>query len=130
MASSPHRRHLLPASDVSASRSPPWLVTFVALLLVRLTGAAYALISDCDETFNYWEALHLVLFGGRPVQTWEYSPEFAIRSWAYILAHAPAGLVAKLAGFSKVSWRVNVIAIRSTDLDSPSSPPSISHALP
>ncbi|CAO1627706.1 unnamed protein product [Jaminaea pallidilutea] len=103
MASSPRKRHLLPASDVSASRSPPWLVTFVALLLVRLTGAAYALISDCDETFNYWEALHLVLFGGRPVQTWEYSPEFAIRSWAYILAHAPAGLVAKLAGFSKLS---------------------------
>lgn len=44
----------------------------------------YSLISDCDETFNYWEPLNFLVrsFGK---QTWEYSPEYAIRSWALLL---------------------------------------------
>lgn len=44
----------------------------------------YSVISDCDETFNYWEPLNLLLRGfGK--QTWEYSPEYSIRSWAFLL---------------------------------------------
>lgn len=44
----------------------------------------YSLISDCDETFNYWEPLNLLVRGfGK--QTWEYSPEYSIRSWAFLL---------------------------------------------
>ncbi|SCU98434.1 LAMI_0F14620g1_1 [Lachancea mirantina] len=44
----------------------------------------YSLISDCDETFNYWEPLNFLLRGfGK--QTWEYSPEYSIRSWAFLL---------------------------------------------
>lgn len=44
------------------------------------------IIPDCDETFNYWEPLNLLLRGfGK--QTWEYSPEFAIRSYAYLLPY-------------------------------------------
>lgn len=42
---------------------------------------------DCDEVFNYWEPLHYWLFG-RGMQTWEYAPAYAIRSWAYIMPHA------------------------------------------
>jgi alpha-1,2-mannosyltransferase len=42
---------------------------------------------DCDEVFNDWEALHYWLFG-RGMQTWEYAPAYAIRTWAYILPHA------------------------------------------
>ena len=44
------------------------------------------IISDCDETFNYWEPLNL-LSRGFGKQTWEYSPEFAIRSYAYLLPY-------------------------------------------
>ncbi|CDO94094.1 unnamed protein product [Kluyveromyces dobzhanskii CBS 2104] len=44
----------------------------------------YSLISDCDETFNYWEPLNLLVRGfGK--QTWEYSPDYSIRSWAFLL---------------------------------------------
>lgn len=44
----------------------------------------YSLISDCDETFNYWEPLNLLVRGfGK--QTWEYSPVYSIRSWAFLL---------------------------------------------
>jgi alpha-1,2-mannosyltransferase len=59
-------------------------------------------IQDCDETFNYWEPLHY-LNHGYGLQTWEYSPEFSIRSWAYILIHAiPAKLIGWL-GQSKTT---------------------------
>ena len=54
-------------------------------------------IQDCDETFNYWEPLHYLnhKYG---LQTWEYSREFALRSWTYIVIHAiPAKLGALFA---------------------------------
>ncbi|KAJ3291486.1 mannosyltransferase [Rhizoclosmatium sp. JEL0117] len=56
-----------------------------ALLLVRVLAAVfYSVISDCDEVFNYWEPTHfLVSNSNRGFQTWEYSPEFNIRSWAF-----------------------------------------------
>ncbi|TPX34826.1 hypothetical protein SmJEL517_g02557 [Synchytrium microbalum] len=46
-------------------------------------------ILDCDEVFNFWEPTHYLQFG-RGLQTWEYSPVYAIRSWAYILPHTIA----------------------------------------
>lgn len=55
-----------------------------ALLLSRVLYALYGIISDCDETFNYWEPLNLLLRGfGK--QTWEYSPLYSIRSWSFLL---------------------------------------------
>jgi alpha-1,2-mannosyltransferase len=48
------------------------------------------IISDCDETYNYWEPLNLLLRGfGK--QTWEYSPEYAIRSYAYLIPYYMVG---------------------------------------
>ena len=85
----------------------PWWLgwpCFVALLSVRLLAAATAPIMDCDETFNYWEPLHYLL-RGTGMQTWEYSPEFALRSWVYIELHAvalrllPASLVSGASAF-------------------------------
>lgn len=63
-------------------------VTISLLLLLFLTRVyiqpTFSLISDCDETFNYWEPLNLLVRGfGK--QTWEYSPEYSIRSWAFLL---------------------------------------------
>jgi len=48
---------------------------------------------DCDETFNYWEPTHFLVYGNG-FQTWEYSPAYGLRSYAYILIQAiPAKLL-------------------------------------
>lgn len=71
---------------------------------MRVSGAMYSNINDCDEgllhisnsrwsnsvfvsVFNFWEPLHF-LDQGYGFQTWELSPQFAVRSWAYILLHS------------------------------------------
>ena len=63
---------------------------FVIFSTVNCTAAVYAPIQDCDEVFNYWEPTHYINHG-YGLQTWEYSPEYAIRSWLYILIHALPG---------------------------------------
>lgn len=66
---------------------------FCIFASVNILAAAYAPIQDCDEVFNYWEPTHY-LNHGFGLQTWEYSPEYAIRSWLYTLIHAiPAKIV-------------------------------------
>ena len=72
------------------SRPPPQLkpkVAFGIFLTANLIAAAFSPIQDCDEVYNYWEPTHY-LNHGNGMQTWEYSPEFAIRSWAYTGLHA------------------------------------------
>ncbi|KAF8477007.1 Alg9-like mannosyltransferase family-domain-containing protein [Kalaharituber pfeilii] len=63
------------------------LTVFSTLLVIRLLAARYATIPDCDEVFNYWEPTHY-LSHNNGLQTWEYSPAYAIRSWAYVGLHA------------------------------------------
>lgn len=60
---------------------------FLLLALIRSASAIYNLIWDCDETYNYWEPLHFLLHGSG-LQTWEYSPEYGLRSYAYTLLNA------------------------------------------
>ena len=66
------------------------MIAFCTFAIVNLIAAIYAPILDCDEVFNYWEPTHYLNyeFG---LQTWEYSPEYAIRSWLYILIHVFPG---------------------------------------
>ena len=66
---------------------------FCIFLSVNSLAATYAPIQDCDEVFNYWEPTHY-LNHGFGFETWEYSPEYAIRSWLYILVHALPGKLA------------------------------------
>ncbi|KAL8784248.1 MAG: hypothetical protein Q9213_004070 [Squamulea squamosa] len=68
----------------------PTIAVFYAFLLVNTLAAAFAPIQDCDEVFNYWEPTHY-LNRGSGLQTWEYSPEYTIRSWLYIVIHAIVG---------------------------------------
>ncbi|TPX76851.1 hypothetical protein CcCBS67573_g01874 [Chytriomyces confervae] len=77
---------------------------FLILLLCRtLSALYYHVITDCDEVFNYWEPSHFVAFG-TGFQTWEYSPQFNIRSWLYAGIHAVASVVcAGVLQLSKVS---------------------------
>ncbi|KAK5987961.1 Alpha-1,2-mannosyltransferase alg9 [Cladobotryum mycophilum] len=68
-----------------------------------IIAALFAPIQDCDETFNYWEPAHY-LSHGYGLQTWEYSPDYAIRSWLYIALHAVVGNLRRiLPRSSKVS---------------------------
>lgn len=76
------------------------ITAFYAFLVVNLLAAAYAPIQDCDEVFNYWEPTHY-LNHGYGLQTWEYSPEYSIRSWLYIVIHAIIGKTAFMFSRSK-----------------------------
>eukprot|EP00250_Pteridium_aquilinum_P012965 c2104_g1_i1 orf=506-2251(-) len=76
-----------PSSSSSSSEGITWGFAFIALLFVRHFSAKSNLIHDCDEVFNYWEPLHYLLYKSG-FQTWEYSSEFALRSYLYLLLHA------------------------------------------
>ena len=89
---SPSRSKPQPSS--SRFRVEP-IIAFYIFALVNLLAALYSPIQDCDEVYNYWEPTHYLVhkFG---LQTWEYSPEFCIRSWLYVSLHA---FVVKVASF-------------------------------
>ncbi|EIW87002.1 glycosyltransferase family 22 protein [Coniophora puteana RWD-64-598 SS2] len=82
----------------------PWNPSFSMavrlLLLIRVAGAMYNNIQDCDEVFNFWEPLHY-LDHGEGFQTWEVTPTYSIRSWAYILLHLLPARLALVVGFGK-----------------------------
>ncbi|XP_010915516.1 alpha-1,2-mannosyltransferase ALG9 [Elaeis guineensis] len=73
-----------------------WVLPMAVLGMMRHMSAASNIIHDCDEVFNYWEPLHYLLYKSG-FQTWEYSSEFALRSYLYIFFHAlvagPASLI-------------------------------------
>ncbi|XP_016151373.1 alpha-1,2-mannosyltransferase ALG9 [Sinocyclocheilus grahami] len=115
--SSDPRNDLLPDKHIS-SYPPPLLyrssskagqvwapegsTAFKCLVSARFCAALLSNISDCDETYNYWEPTHYLLYG-TGMQTWEYSPAYAIRSYAYLWLHAlPACFHAKLLQTNKV----------------------------
>ncbi|XP_065202855.1 alpha-1,2-mannosyltransferase ALG9-like [Planococcus citri] len=69
---------------------------FSVIFCFRIISAIYSHITDCDETYNYWEPSHYLLFGNG-FQPWEYSPQFALRSYLYILIYnAPAWIFYKV----------------------------------
>lgn len=43
--------------------TPSPLAAFALLALARLVSAAFNIIHDCDETYNYLEPLHYLLHG-------------------------------------------------------------------
>ncbi|KAF5368333.1 hypothetical protein D9758_002221 [Tetrapyrgos nigripes] len=99
--------------QVRRAARPPWTPGFGfalrMLLLIRVSAAMYSNIDDCDEVFNFWEPLHF-FDRGYGFQTWEVTPQYAIRSWAYILMHL---LPVKIASFLAVNEkRVAFFAVR------------------
>ncbi|XP_068686572.1 alpha-1,2-mannosyltransferase ALG9-like [Montipora foliosa] len=82
-------KKLFSCDDQSVWSPRPYTI-FKLLLSARFCSAFLSNISDCDETFNYWEPMHYLTFG-TGFQTWEYSPKYAIRSYAYLLLHAIPG---------------------------------------
>ncbi|CAD7923858.1 unnamed protein product [Amoebophrya sp. A120] len=62
------------------------------LFVMRILSALYAPMDDCDEVFNYWEPVHYQIFG-HGLQTWEYSEQYALRSYAYLLLFTVFGRI-------------------------------------
>uniref|UniRef100_A0A915BD27 Mannosyltransferase n=2 Tax=Parascaris univalens TaxID=6257 RepID=A0A915BD27_PARUN len=82
----------VPSGDFDVEWQPASGSVFKILFSLRISAAMWSSISDCDEVYNYWEPLHLFVYGNG-FQTWEYSPLYAIRSYAYILLHYGPALV-------------------------------------
>ncbi|OJJ50011.1 hypothetical protein ASPZODRAFT_149450 [Penicilliopsis zonata CBS 506.65] len=78
----------------------PLNITLYLFLVSNGLAALYAPIQDCDETFNFWEPTHY-LSHGYGLQTWEYSPEYRIRSWLYVTLHTIIGKAGSLFSRSK-----------------------------
>ncbi|KAJ2081348.1 mannosyltransferase [Coemansia sp. RSA 988] len=74
------------STDAQEEYVPSLSVLFRILTIVRLSGALLSPIQDCDEVYNYLEPLHFLQFG-EGKQTWEYAPEYALRSYGYLFLH-------------------------------------------
>lgn len=100
-----------PPNSVSIVKRQFSRLTFSIFLIVNLLAAVYAPIQDCDEVFNYWEPTHYLnhRFG---LQTWEYAPEFSIRSWLYIVIHAIIGTFGSLIALASSNRAVEFYFIR------------------
>lgn len=113
------RRNALLQDYAKMHQKPAWSPSISAafrfLIIIRVSSAMYSVIKDCDETFGYWEPLHLLVFArgqhhaSVPFQTWEYSPQFAIRSWAFIAQYWP---LAKSLAYFGVGKRQIFFAVR------------------
>ncbi|KAI1089036.1 glycosyltransferase family 22 protein [Rostrohypoxylon terebratum] len=96
-----HREQFVhPTAQHAKKKGPtPFMIepikAFYAFLIANFIAALYAPIQDCDETFNYWEPTHY-LSHGYGLQTWEYSPDYSIRSWSYVALHAIVGNIRRL----------------------------------
>jgi alpha-1,2-mannosyltransferase len=89
------------APHIRAANADKFLFNFAIFALVNILSAFFGHIDDTDETFGYWEPLHYLLFG-TGMQTWEYAPEYAIRTYAFISPFWCFGTLLKLIGLPKV----------------------------
>ncbi|XP_041098213.1 alpha-1,2-mannosyltransferase ALG9 isoform X2 [Polyodon spathula] len=97
-----NRTDALSSSKAGQVWAPEGSTAFKCLISARFCAALLSNISDCDETYNFWEPTHFLLYGAG-FQTWEYSPASAIRSYAYLWLHAaPAWFHARVLQTSKV----------------------------
>jgi alpha-1,2-mannosyltransferase len=102
MATLRRRKHEAAPSEVTStiesqneekdvSTGLPFVQLFAILAAARVAWTLhYRIITDCDQTFNYEEPTHFLMYG-RGLQTWEYAPEYALRSYAYTGFHAVVG---------------------------------------
>ncbi|XP_061363407.1 dol-P-Man:Man(6)GlcNAc(2)-PP-Dol alpha-1,2-mannosyltransferase [Gastrolobium bilobum] len=88
--SQPYTKLDKPQKSDGEDKGLGWLLPFLALGFLRYTSATSNIIHDCDEVFNYWEPLHYLLYK-TGFQTWEYSSQFALRSYLYLLFHEIVG---------------------------------------
>ena len=51
--------------------APAWRSVWMSFVFFRVLSVFLLPIADCDETFNYWEPTHYLMYG-KGFQTWEY----------------------------------------------------------
>ena len=77
----------------------------------RIAVANYSPITDCDETYNYWEPLHFIQFNFG-MQTWEYAQPYELRTYAFLF---PYFICSKLLeSLFSLNKKIIFYAIRST----------------
>ena len=86
------------------------LFVFFGLFIARLASALLNNINDCDETFNYWEPGHFLVYG-KGFQTWEYSPLYAIRSYFYLWLYMAPAKILTLFALPKVTIFYSIRAL-------------------
>ncbi|ODQ79126.1 glycosyltransferase family 22 protein, partial [Babjeviella inositovora NRRL Y-12698] len=80
---------------------------------MRFYSANNMIIPDCDEVFNYYEPLNLLVRGFGKI-TWEYLPLYAIRSWSFLVPFTlPVALsrVFKINGFYAVRYALAAASV-------------------
>ncbi|ORC85804.1 putative dolichyl-P-Man:GDP-Man5GlcNAc2-PP-dolichyl alpha-1,2-mannosyltransferase [Trypanosoma theileri] len=78
------------------------MAAFLLLAFVHYFAAAFLPIADCDETYNFIEPIHQLLYG-TGLQTWENCPIYALRSWLFAWIYAaPAFLVKSMPSLRSV----------------------------
>lgn len=97
--------------STSKSKALTFARAFSVLVIARTASAVVNLVHDCDEAFNFWEPLHYLVHG-HGLQTWEHSPEFALRSYLYLGLHwLVAKPIAMVAGDAR-GKRVTFVGVR------------------
>ncbi|XP_038209222.1 alpha-1,2-mannosyltransferase ALG9 [Zerene cesonia] len=96
-------------TDLRSISYPGGAVALALLLTARIISAYWGHIADCDETYNYWEPLHYLVYGSG-LQTWEYSPMYAIRSYMPLWLFAvPAKVLALFMAPVTVFYTIRVM---------------------
>ncbi|KAK7197628.1 dolichyl-P-Man:GDP-Man5GlcNAc2-PP-dolichyl alpha-1,2-mannosyltransferase [Novymonas esmeraldas] len=76
------------------------VAAFLLLALTHYFASSFLPIADCDETFNFIEPIHYLLYGSGK-QTWELCRQFALRSWLFSWMYAwPAVFIRGAASLS------------------------------
>ena len=75
--------------------------TFACFAVLNCLASSVNHIDDTDETYGYWEVLHYLLYG-HGLQTWEYAPAFAIRTYSFLTPAYLVGLALKVLGTGKL----------------------------
>jgi alpha-1,2-mannosyltransferase len=86
------------------------LSLFALFLALNLIGSVVNHIDDTDETYGYWEPLHYLVYGVG-MQTWEYSPQYAIRTYSFIY---PFYLLSKALEWRGLSKNVIFYVLKGT----------------
>ncbi|KAF8300341.1 putative dolichyl-P-Man:GDP-Man5GlcNAc2-PP-dolichyl alpha-1,2-mannosyltransferase [Trypanosoma cruzi] len=68
------------------------LAAFSLLSAGHYFAAVFLPVADCDETFNFVEPIHQLLYGSG-LQTWENCPLYALRSWLFTWIYASPALL-------------------------------------
>jgi alpha-1,2-mannosyltransferase len=87
--------------------------TFALFLVVNLVASRVNHIDDTDETYGYWEPLHY-LVNNVGMQTWEYAPQYAIRTYGFVYPFYLFSLALKWLGISKGMIFFSVKALLGT----------------